>query len=430
MNINGLFKNESRFIKQGIFKNFIVLFSGAAFAQLIGFLASPIISRLFSEKDFSRFGYWSSIVNVLGVVATLRYEQAIILPESDSKGKSLLLGSMLISLFIASLTFIISYLYFHFYGNLEVSAFVFSSLLAFHLALVGISQSLYYWFLRVKNFRINSLGKIGQSFGVVLAAILLGYLGLEAGLIYSYVLGLLVSVVILLYNFMQEGNSLEFRFSEIKLGWSEYSNFPIYSAVPSLINSFSTNLPVIIATTQFISNQSGQFIFVRQYLYIPLMYVSGSLSQVFFSEITEYIKLQKSIRKQTMKIFYVLLSVSLVIYLVLGVWGSQLFVIVFGIKWKLAGELAVFLAPAFLVNFVVSPLSMLLPSLNKLRILAIWQMLYCAAIISLKYLSIDVFTDFVKYYLIIEIFSFVLYFIIIMYELNVYERGILKQDEN
>lgn len=68
------------------------------FAQALTILALPVLTRLYSPEDFSLLAVYVAILGILTVVACLRFEIAIPLPEQDEEGAHLLvlaLGSAL-----------------------------------------------------------------------------------------------------------------------------------------------------------------------------------------------------------------------------------------------------------------------------------------------------------------------------------------------
>jgi len=70
------FKIENIFVrlKQSAFvKNILVVMSGSAIAQVLGFALTPIISRLFSPSDFGVFGSFNSISTIIAAGVTLQY---------------------------------------------------------------------------------------------------------------------------------------------------------------------------------------------------------------------------------------------------------------------------------------------------------------------------------------------------------------------
>ena len=80
------------------------LVSGTAFAQIITILASPILTRLYSPEAFGFLAIFISITSIIGVIACMRYELAIMLPKSDEKAANLLALCLLSVVAISGLT--------------------------------------------------------------------------------------------------------------------------------------------------------------------------------------------------------------------------------------------------------------------------------------------------------------------------------------
>jgi len=76
-------KLASRIKKSAFARNFSVVFSGAVLSQAIGFALAPVLSRIYDPSLFGIFGLFTSISGLIGCVASLRYEQAIMLVEDE-----------------------------------------------------------------------------------------------------------------------------------------------------------------------------------------------------------------------------------------------------------------------------------------------------------------------------------------------------------
>ena len=61
------------------------LVSGTTIAQLVGILITPVLTRLYAPEAFGTLALFTSITSILGVIACMRYELAIMLPESDEE---------------------------------------------------------------------------------------------------------------------------------------------------------------------------------------------------------------------------------------------------------------------------------------------------------------------------------------------------------
>ena len=70
--------------------NVLKLVTGSVFAQGLGVLVVPIVTRLFAPEAFGVVALFASITGILGVVACLRYQLAIMLPKTDEDAANLL----------------------------------------------------------------------------------------------------------------------------------------------------------------------------------------------------------------------------------------------------------------------------------------------------------------------------------------------------
>ena len=103
---------RSRFVR-----NVITLSSGTAVAQLITIAAIPFISRLFDPDEFGVAALFLSIVMLLSVFATLKFEGAIVLPKSDDTAINLLMLSFILSVGFSLVLLLISSVLVLFWDN-------------------------------------------------------------------------------------------------------------------------------------------------------------------------------------------------------------------------------------------------------------------------------------------------------------------------
>jgi lipopolysaccharide exporter len=66
------------------------LVTGTTFAQVVTILASPLLTRLYGPEAFGFLALFTSITSIIGVVACMRYELAIMLPKTDEEAANLL----------------------------------------------------------------------------------------------------------------------------------------------------------------------------------------------------------------------------------------------------------------------------------------------------------------------------------------------------
>jgi lipopolysaccharide exporter len=76
--------------------NVIKLMGGSVIAQILGIIAAPIITRIYGPASYGISTLFASITSIIGVVACLRYEMSIMLPEKDEDAASMLVTSFLL----------------------------------------------------------------------------------------------------------------------------------------------------------------------------------------------------------------------------------------------------------------------------------------------------------------------------------------------
>ncbi|MCI5058706.1 MAG: hypothetical protein MRY83_21520, partial [Flavobacteriales bacterium] len=176
-------------MKNGLFKNFIVLLTGTAGAQLIHLLAAPVISRLYDADTFGEFGIIMGILGVLVVIVNGKFDAAILVPKGDSEAKkvfsiSTLFGFLFSLLFAAIVIFISNEVSSKLNVNRAALGFTlyFCFIIAFNKSFIG-------WMTRKSMFREIAWGKILQTSGTVFFTILMYYAFPEIGLVVGTMFG-------------------------------------------------------------------------------------------------------------------------------------------------------------------------------------------------------------------------------------------------
>src|SRR5680860_1336201 len=99
-----------RILPKGEFnRNVLTLMTGTGIAQVIPLAITPILTRIYSPEQFGVFALFIAIASSLSIVATGRYELAIMLPRKDTDAANITVLSMIINCFVSSLLFIIAW---------------------------------------------------------------------------------------------------------------------------------------------------------------------------------------------------------------------------------------------------------------------------------------------------------------------------------
>ena len=175
--------------------------TGTVLTQALGTLVMPVITRLFDPEAFGVAVIFSSIAGIFGVIVCLRYEIAIMLPESNSEAATMV-GVSLLSVILMT---VLSILIISFFSGSIVDILQapqlkkYLWLVPMTLFFQGIFLALNYWNTRTKHFGRLSIVQVISSLAAQITKLAAGFSGfVSAGvLICAAVLGNFVSIVIL-----------------------------------------------------------------------------------------------------------------------------------------------------------------------------------------------------------------------------------------
>ena len=177
-----------RWLPQGRFaRNASVLAGGTALSQALAVVAAPVLTRLYPVTDFGYFQVYMSFMAFGALAVTLRYEQAIFLPDREDVAANVFVVALctvaMMSGVFAGLGWFV-----HHYGFLPKNAEglrPYLWILPVSICGAGIYQTLSVWALRHKAYRQVSGTKIAQVASQLATQTTIGFL-------YSSPLGLLL----------------------------------------------------------------------------------------------------------------------------------------------------------------------------------------------------------------------------------------------
>ena len=325
-------------------KNILIVMTGTALAQAIGFALTPIISRLFTPSDFGAFGSFTAIAGIIGAGATLQYTQALMLPKKKTDAINLFVVACLSTFILAILLLIVYFIIpSYFNGLMKTHGFWALALLVVITIAFGLNQSFQAWCVRVKAFKHTSMSQVVRSFSSNGAQIGFGFLKAGApGLIISFVLANMLASINLVRVVLSDLLTLRhaIRWSRIKQLAIEYRDFPMYSASQNVINAVSSGLPVLLLTHFYGIAVAGAYAFGMRLLSAPMGFALTALRQVLFQKAAETQHQGGSLSSLYIKISAGLFGMGFFPSLVLFIWAPQIFTLVFGPQWHTAGIFA------------------------------------------------------------------------------------------
>jgi O-antigen/teichoic acid export membrane protein len=253
------------------------------------------------------------------------------------------------------------------------------------------------------------------------------FLKIPQGLIFGDLIGQIANLFSGIYQGTKCGLSFRlYSWGKIKYVMRKYSDYPKFNIVPGFMSACSYLLPAIMINKFYSAENTGYFDLSKLLLSIPLALIATSISNVLLQRVSEKNKLRQSIRKDLISIFIVVALGVIFEIAVIMFWAEDLFKILFGNKWEFSGTISKILVWAFAFNFVVSSFSSIFISLNKIKLLSAWQLIYFLSILTLFFFNNLSFSNFLKVYVLIEVICCSLSALFIIYVVTNYERLLTK----
>jgi O-antigen/teichoic acid export membrane protein len=368
-------------LKSEFTRNVLTLMTGTTIAQAIPIAISPILTRIYSPEDFALFALYGSILMLLSVMATGKYELAITIPKNNIEAKNIVILSILISIFLSIFILILLFAFSDSIANLlknkNIEDLLF--LLPISILSVGFYQSMSYYTNRESKFKRLALSRVIQSLSVSSISLFFGYIiYLNYGLVLGSVFGQFLAAIILVRLVINDNKNFlkNISFRKIFVVAKKNIKFPKFLIVSNFINTFSQQLPIFLFSIYYSSAVVGYYMLSQRIIKVPSSILANAVADVFrqkasyeFSHNGNCVLLYK---KTIKKLFFI----SIIPFSILFFIAPDLFAFVFGEKWRITGEYVQIMIPMFFLQFISNPLSMLTVIANKQEYDIWWQSMF------------------------------------------------------
>ena len=366
--IYALHEAMQRLLKNEFYQNILSLFSGMLMARIFPAVFALAIVRIYSPEDFGIFVLYLTIASVLSIVSTGKFENAIILAESEEERRNVFWMAQKINTLVNLLAAVILVSYILLIDDFEKATVILLMLIpvySFSFASVHLLRNVY-----ISNKRFKRLSVLEVSRAVITGVLQCSFfLFPETGLF----LGATFSQVVIYFWFsrgvheVRKTRSIWFNAAEMQV-FKRYINFPKFSVASEVFNFISSQLPVFIMKPFFGATMLGLYSFPHRYISTPVQLLSSSISQVYIWEARLLKNNQPDLGNLTLSLFKKQFLVGIIPFTILGLWGKPLFGFVFGAEWEYSGFLAQLIAPWLFAVMLISPLSSVLVVMEKQRI--------------------------------------------------------------
>lgn len=351
--------------KGGFARSVAILAGGTVAAQAVTAIAAPLLTRLYRPEEFGLLAAYAAILTVVGAVAALRYEMAILLPEPDDEpvAANLLAVSLLLTLATSLLTALVFpwLLRLRLLGTALEGLWPYVWVLPIGLMGAGFTLALSNWAIRLRAFSHVSSTKVAQLSVQSGAQVALGFLPIgPLGLLLGDALGRIAGLSALCRLAWQRSQAAlrSISLEGMRQAARRYRRFPLFASWAALITAFSLQLPFLLMQAWYGAQVLGWFSLANRVIVLPLLLIGQGVSQAYMGEAARLaVQDPPALRRLYLHCAQRLFLAALLPMAVLLLFGPELFALVFGEAWREAGLYARLMSLMLLTFFVAWPLS-------------------------------------------------------------------------
>ena len=340
--------------------NVIKLSSATMLGQIIGFIVTPVLSRLYSPADFGIYSLFISLVTLIAVNSCFSYHGAINLPKKHEDGASIVMLCLFLLTITSIVTTIIFFGFSGFIGNILNSPGLSSYLFLIPLAILcnGVAFILTGWLSRKEEFGTIATANFTSSISGKGVSVGSGMLSPSPlGLIFGTIINDATIVIIVVRRTIADFHFFQnVSLKRIKEVAYRYKNFPQYNAIASIASTVNLSITPFFLALFFSPTIVGFYAMAHLVINVPLRLISNSIGSVFFQKACVEKNLTGSVKNIVKTVHTRLISLGMFASLVIMVIGPELFTVFLGAKWSTAGVYAQIFIPWFFVVFISVPL--------------------------------------------------------------------------
>ena len=353
-NVNKELKTQNKnFFSSDYSKSVLKVFTGSTLAFAISFLLIPVISRIYQPAEYGNFQVMLSILTALSVLASLKYETAIVLPEKQEERNDLFLLCLIL---LCSTTLIFGLIFFtageYILGLLDVDVlkpYVLYMIVLFFF--VGLFQITRYNFIAQKKYGQLSVNNVVNSVIMNGGKVGLGYLNpVFSSLFWGHFAGVAIASA---YSLFVVQFNMKTTTDRLKKAALKYRRFFIFEMPGVFLLSLTVKLPIFLIAKYHGTEAAGLYAMAALIIDAPLDLIAKSVKEVFYKSAAERALKDKAELKvffiQNMKVLGVI-GIVVTLFIIFG--GELLIDLVLGKDWNEVGWMIKILILAKIFHFV------------------------------------------------------------------------------
>ncbi len=406
----------------------LIVMRGVVVAQLIGFLALPIMARLFPVAAFGEFQLYQSVMSLAIGMIGLRYDLAVVSVKTDRQAMSVVQLATVVNIALALLACLAIMLMKAVSWSPALTNSSLSGLgVGISVFMAGMIQTYSYILTRNEQYTLGSNVKIAQSIAFAIAGVSLGYfLPSNSGVVFADIFQRIFAAALLIWFLSKRSIRPLINISPVRLVATakRHRALPLVAVPTGVLTAASIAICPMMAYALYGADFAGQYGLFERSLILPLNLVALAVSQVTTAELALAIRNQTGDdRTKYWQLLKRLSMVAIIPALALSFIGPWAFIVIFGEKWSVASAMCSVFAISAFASFVASAAGLGLQLIEKTKTQLIWEICRLGSLLfgwsGAYFLGLEALTAIELHFAISALFSFSY---IVLFDLNLKKR--------
>lgn len=345
--------------------------SATIIAQVVNFGLNIFLARIYTPDQFGVLSLFLSLTGFVAVISCFKFDVAVVAAKTDDDARKLIALGLRINTIVSLLVILLSVVNFllaerGLYANEKIHDWLwFIGPSSFFLTC---TQLFWMWNVRSKRFNRISWVRIAEAVvngGVALAAFSLGAWGLLSGALASQIISVILLLLVIRHH--KEFHIFKAKNEEHKDVFGRYSEFPKINIIQGFVDILQLSLIVIFLQHTYGDKEAGLYGQCMRVLQVPMRLIVLPVAHVYFAEASDRYRKNGDLAGFTRKTAFNSLLLGIPVTVVLLAFGPQLFALVFGEKWREAGEYARILSVWIMFDLSRAPVQQVASIVGKQR---------------------------------------------------------------
>ena len=357
--------------------------SGSAVAQALTLALAPVLARLYDPTDFGALGAFAAIVSTIGVVACLRLDLAIVVPERSEDARTVALAALVTAVATASVaaTLVVVVHVLGVGSGTSIGALL--PLVPIAVLASGTFQVGTQWLARVNRFGVVARSHVIRSIvanglPIMMFPLGIGALALASGTVLGGVAAALYAATRGFTRLFRRLPTVSRVATALRDTYGSYSHFALYGSPQALLNALNQAVPIAVLGIGFDVATIGYYTLSHRVLKAPVNLLGQSIRQVLYPRLARSFQTGGTARMAVLMTMW-MSAMTIVPVIAVGAFGPRVFAFVFGEPWSTAGTFASLSALWVASTFVNVPAVSLIPLLGMQRLHSAFEMVYIIA---------------------------------------------------